>query len=194
MLLSLDIAGANMGYSIWNTGSVLSCGVIKTEKSKGKRILVSDDYFRRSTELYAGLYAVMHTWKPSGVIGELPSGSQNAVAAKLLGIATCAVACACHVASLPFEGCTQQAVKKAACGRNDASKDDIMDAVAEKLNIRVDRKQIDIKRGKRAGKVSEQKTFYFCGGSFPAKEFEHIADSIVVYWALQNNNLVRLFG
>lgn len=69
-----------------------------------------------------------------------------------------------------------------------------MDRVIEIYGGRKTVKTIPVIRGKRAGKESERVDYHFLGDVWPKGSFEHVADSCGAYLALQDNNLVRMFG
>jgi hypothetical protein len=87
MILTLDIAFASMGWAVMNKGKVIDCGAIKTEKTKNKQTRVSDDRAWRAAILSKELNEIIVDNNVGAVVGELPSGSQNAIAANLLGMA-----------------------------------------------------------------------------------------------------------
>jgi len=186
-LLSLDIAFSNLGFTVWQKGKPIDAGVIKTEKTKVKGKLVSDDNSERCKIIVHALNDLFALHGIKGVIGEMPSGSQSSNAAKAQGLITGVVVAVCETNGIPVEWCTQQAVKKAICGQLSASKRETNLAVAKRLDIKVTSETI----GKR--KHPEFK-FYFLSMIIPEGEWEHIADSIGTYWALKGGNLVKLFG
>ena len=128
------------------------------------------------------------------IIGESPMGSQSAAAAKSAGLAIGLIATTACLLDLPIEFCTPDSVKKAVTGRKDASKEDIMNRIIELYGGIKTVKAISVTRGKRAGKESERVDYHFLGGVWPKGVFEHIADSCGAWMALQDNNLVRMFG
>ncbi len=69
-----------------------------------------------------------------------------------------------------------------------------MDKISELYGGEKVCKPFQVTKGKRAGKVSELLTYSFLGECWPGGAFEHIADSCGAYLALQDNNLVRIYG
>ena len=129
-----------------------------------------------------------------GVLGELPSGSQNARAANQFGLAIGTVGVATHLLGLPAEWCSQQEVKKAVTGNRFATKDEIIDTICEIIGAKKTEQKILITKGKRKGETTIRKTYHLLNKKFPESKFEHIADSIGVYLALKTGNLVKMFG
>jgi len=199
MLLALDVAFSNIGWTVWHNKAPFSCGLISTEKATKKTTLVSDDDSRRCCEIMRQITIVVQAHECQGIIGELPSGSQNARAANMGGMALCAVNAAAHFLDLPAEWCGENDVKMAVCGKKNATKDEIMDAVIAIFGgkktagpVRTTR----ITKGKRAGKTvkSQRVDYTFLGQTWAKGNFEHIADSCGVWLALRNRNLVKMFG
>lgn len=186
MLISLDMGFKNTGWSVFDKGKVIAVGVIVTEKSTKKNIRVSDDYFNRASRLADELITLFIQHEPDGMIAELPSGgSQNARASHQMGIATGVLASLCANWTMPFEGATPQEVKLAATGMKKATKEEVMDAICKKFGW-----EKEIRNGPKKVMVN----FKLLGRSYGKGEFEHIADSIAVYLALKQNNLVKMYG
>jgi Holliday junction resolvasome RuvABC endonuclease subunit len=199
MLLCLDVAFSHLGWSLFGASQPKECGVIEAEVDGGKKRLVSDVRADRCASMVKQLLDIVELNKTRGtpirgVIGELPSGSQNAAAANQLGIASGLVVTFCLLKDLPAEWVSQNDVKRAVTGKLSATKEEIMDRVAEHYGWVKEEKVIAIGKGKRAGQTSTQATYCALGQRFPKSTFEHIADSIGVYWASRHRNLVRMWG
>lgn len=169
MILCLDIAFANMGWSAVYKGTPVGFGTIRTEKDKRKQTRVSDDNMHRAGMLSEGLIEILkHNHEIKGIIGEVPHGSQNAVAAKLLGFACGVVSGVAAASGIPCEWVSEGDSKKAAIGKRSGTKEEMMDWCR--------RQWPEIK--------------------FPTAKthFEHVADSLAAYHALRNGVLVRAFG
>jgi Holliday junction resolvasome RuvABC endonuclease subunit len=168
MILALDLAFANTGWAILEKGKLIKFGTIKTEKTKVKNTLVSDDRATRATHLAQELVHLIQGNDIKAIVGELPSGSQNATAANLLGWAGgVAVAVAtCH--KLPCEWISQGDSKKITLGVRSATKEAMM----------------------------EWATGAYPDTVFPSAKcnFEHVADSLSAYNGLRSGILVRTFG
>jgi len=194
MLIALDIAFKNIGWSIWHDKHPVKAGVIQTEKTKNKQTRVCDDNSYRCSFAARTLQEIIRDERVTAIIGESPMGSQSAAAAKSAGLAIGLIATTACLLNLPIEYCTPDSVKKAVCGRKDASKDDIMDRIIEVYGGKKFVKTIAVTKGKRAGKESERVDYAFLGGLWAKGTFEHIADSCGAYMSLKDNNLVRMFG
>jgi len=194
MILCLDIAFEHIGYSMFHDKHPVALGMIHVPKSGKKNVRVSDERADRCAAMVGHLINLIFKHKAQGVIGELPSGSQNARAANLLGWAGGLVVTTCRILELPAEWVSQNDVKIAVAGKKNATKPEIMDKVAEFYGWNRKEKVIKIKKGKRAGKTTKQVTYDALGGKYPAGKFEHVADSIGVYWASRDRNLVRMYG
>lgn len=182
MLLSIDVGFANLGWVVFHRGDVIDMGVITTQKAKRKTVRVADDNADRAIVLARGLAEVMRRHRIKGIIGEMPSGgSQSSRASNQMGIATGVVSAIVGVWNVPCEWCIPTDVKKAVTGKRSASKDEVMDGVAAKMGW----------RRVTSGRSVEYVSAY---GSFNKGRFEHVADAIGAYWALGNDNLVKMFG
>lgn len=190
-LLCLDIGFSNMGYSIFQKGELWAQGLLITRKSTTKITRVSDDYANRIASLAHQLRTLCNPVHLIGICAELPSGSQNARAAAQMAMATAVVVTTALFLDLPIEYYTAQEVKIAATGNKKASKEEIMDAIAEKFGFNVEVKTSNITKGKRKGKITERKIFSIGNKCYSGGDFEHIADSIGVFLAASHNNLVR---
>jgi len=194
MLLCLDIAFEHIGWSVFHGKQPVGLGVFHAPKSGRKTVRVADERADRASTMVGLLMKVIFDFKVSGVVGELPSGSQNATAANLLGWAGGIVVTTCRILEIPAEWVSQHDVKMAVIGRKNATKPEIMDCVADHYGWERHEKSISIRKGKKAGKTTKQVKYLAMGDAYPAGTFEHIADSIGVYWASKDRNLVRMYG
>lgn len=168
MLLVLDVAFRNTGWAVMDKGKIVDWGTIMTKKEQRKNVRVSDAYAAECAMLSSELINLIKTYKPKGILGELPNGSQNAKAAKLLGGAVATVAAIATGFNLPLEWISEGDSKLAALGARKGIKDDAMNWARNKYP------QIDF------GDVKTQ--------------FEHVADALMAYNGLKNGLLVRTFG
>ena len=174
---------------------MVGTGVIETKKTTKKMVLVSDDNATSCVLISEKLKQIITGHGVRGVVGELPhGGSQNASASHQLGLAIGTVCSTCHLLDIPVEWCTAYDVKKAITGKIYASKTEIIDAICKSYGIVCTKKEILITKGKRKGKISILKTYHILGAKYPESKFEHIADSIGAYMALETGNLVKMFG
>lgn len=86
-ILACDPSLTAWGWAIINwDGSVVKTGCIKTEPlHKKNRIRVGDDFARRLKEIDHVLINAVKKYKVNYMLCELPHGSQNASAAKMVG-------------------------------------------------------------------------------------------------------------
>jgi Holliday junction resolvasome RuvABC endonuclease subunit len=134
IVLGLDPSLCNLGIAaveILPVGErVIEALVIRTEPSpKKRRLLVGEDDARRVAELVGGFRAAVARHQPAALVIEAPAGSQHAKSARALGLAFGAMIGAAKMLDLPLAQVTVQEVKRAACGRKDGSKDDVIAAM-----------------------------------------------------------------
>jgi len=168
MILALDIAFASMGWAVLEKGVVVKCGTIKTQKSKVKTTRVSDDRAWRCGQIAQELNRVIDEYRVEGVVGELPSGSQNAAACSMLGMAMGVVVGVVESAGLPAEWISPTDSKKAAVGTRTASKEEMM------AWCKSEHPYYDLPKTKCL--------------------FEHMADAIAAYNGLRPGHLVKVYG
>ncbi len=106
-----------------------------------------------------------------------------------MAMATAIVASVANILELPTEWCTPTEVKVAVTGLKSATKREMMDTVASYYKWKKHTKSVVVK-----DRIHKRLTYYLHGAKFPGGMFEHIADSIGAYWALQDGNLVKMFG
>ena len=141
-ILALDVGFAHTGYvvarqEIWpwdGDWAFLEIGCIETEQSAKKReVRAADDRARRAAEMYRGIVNVARRHGVVAVLVELPhGGAQSARAASAMAAAAAIAACAVEALGVFHEWYTPDAVKVAACGRKNASKDEVMDAARKR--------------------------------------------------------------
>lgn len=168
MILALDIAFANLGWSLVENGQVVTFGTIRTEKDKRKSTRASDDKAARAAFMASELQKIIDKHKPKGIVGELPSGSQSAAPANLLGYASGVVVGVAVANGIPCEWISEGDSKKAAIGKRTGTKEEMMEW-ARKEHPMVDFPQVKC-------------------------QFEHVADSLAAYNGLKTGVLVGAFG
>jgi Holliday junction resolvasome RuvABC endonuclease subunit len=131
-ILCLDLALANTGVAVLSLGEpdrLVAVDVIRTEAGSGKA-RVSDDDWRRTSELVLGLEHAIGRWEPVHIFIECPTGgSKSAKAAKSMALSRGA---ACGAITLLGIGCTLVTpfeAKRAATGDSNATKDQVRDSV-----------------------------------------------------------------
>jgi len=177
-LLSLDVGFKNLGWALWEKGQLQDMGCIVTDKSARKTTRTADDYAFRAAQIARNLNGLIKDYSVQAIVAELPSGgAQSAKAMVMMGMATAVVSSVASVLNLPAEWCTPNEVKLAVSGKRSATKDEIMDLVAEKMGFE---------------KTNGGRVIKYNG--IQKGLFEHIADAIGAYWALSDANLVKIFG
>jgi Holliday junction resolvasome RuvABC endonuclease subunit len=168
-LLALDVGFAKMGWCVFDNGEPIAFGIIKTAKSGKKNVRVADDRAYMAGYLAAELKRVICDHKVCGCVGELPSG--GAKSAKAMAYMAAGIAVASSVLSvlkIPVEWTTPTEGKMALCGKRNASKVEMMDAVRKEYP-------------------------HILWPKVKAK-FEDVADAVGAYRAAKDGTLVRLFG
>lgn len=181
-ILSLDVGFSSTGYVVWEDNKPIACGVIKTETTTKKSTRVADDNASRSMEMANALNGIIKRYQVKGIVGELPSGgAQSARAIAHMALATGIVSSVAAVTGVPCEWCTPIENKKRLAGSKSASKVDMMNAAIDKCG--------GTKRSSGRGVY-----YKLVDEEFPASSFEHIADAVGAYYALENCTLVRLLS
>jgi Holliday junction resolvasome RuvABC endonuclease subunit len=139
IVLGLDPSLCNLGIAAidlrlnFREDRVVELQVIRTEPSAKKRkLLVAEDDARRVAELVGGLHQVIARRRPVALVIESPAGSQHAKSARALGLAFGAMVATAKLLGLPLVQVTVQDVKRAACGRRDGSKEDVIAAMEQR--------------------------------------------------------------
>ena len=193
-LLALDMAFGNIGYTVWCDGRPIACGLITSEKRKNKKLRVADCDADQCASMSMELREIIDGQSCGGIVAEIPSGSQSAIAAKCNGLVIGLVSTLAAAIGKPIEFCTPDSVKKSTVGKKNASKMEIMDWVIGEFGGGKSVKEAKITKGKNKGKVQERITYTFLDTAFPKTKFEHVADSVGAYMASRSGNLVRMFG
>lgn len=112
----------------------LACGVIRTAKaSKKSATYASDDNLSRAREISSALAALIQQHNPSVLCAESMSFPRNASAAAKVAVSWGVVASLAERYNLPVLQASPQKVKKALCGVNDASKEQVQAAFTERV-------------------------------------------------------------
>ncbi len=133
-LLGLDPGFANMGWAVIEIASwgekLIETGVLRTEKSDKKRqVLASDDNLRRGREVAETLMGVLKRHHISAICAESMSFPRNAGAAAKMAMCWGVVATLSAQSNLPVVQASPQEIKKCLCGKKDASKEEVEEAV-----------------------------------------------------------------
>ena len=111
-------------------GEVVASGAERTNpKATKMRVRKGDDLVRRCSEITTALLQVIDEWKVEYLVSELPSGSQSASAAVMIGIVTGVVQTLSASLYLPIEWYSQQDAKKAAMLPRRAGKKAMLEAM-----------------------------------------------------------------
>lgn len=115
---------------------VVDAGVVRTEKSAKKRaVLASDDNHRRSVELFGALWRLVASQRVVAIAAESQSWPRNAGASAKVGMAWGVISAIAARLELPLVQASPQAVKRAICGRKDASKEDVLAALEQRYGV-----------------------------------------------------------
>lgn len=125
------------GYAVLNTqGVVHATGCIKTEpQAKKRRIREGDDLVRRISEINKELLYVMAIHRVNYILGELPHGSQSAVAAKMIGVVTAIIQSFADLHNLGIEWYSEADVKKCLSGRRNLSKQETINLIRNHYDV-----------------------------------------------------------
>ena len=148
---------------------VIASKCVRTQPTKDKRaVRVADDDAERCMFLARAIQAFLQGWDPKAVVVELPhGGAQGARAIRAMALATGVVSAVLANNGYPVEWVTPQAVKKAAAGRRDASKQAVEQSVRQR--------------------------FQWPDGTMPktAAEREHICDAAGAVMAAEHGALIQ---
>ena len=181
-LMSLDVGFSATGYVIWENNKPVACGVVKTESTTKKTVRTADDNSSRSMEMANAFKRIIKEHDVKGIVGELPSGgAQSARAITHMALATGVVSAVAAMAGIPCEWCTPIDNKKVMTGKRSASKEEMMNEA--------------VRRCGGSYRTSGRACYYRLTkelDEYPGGSFEHIADAVGAYYALENCTLVKL--
>lgn len=132
--LAVDPAFRNFGWVLQDEDSIYAAGVIRTEKDKDKKTLISEDNVRCALHISNRLeeIAIRHTrdhgYQARLVHAESQVGSKSSKAAQLQGMAW-GVICGKFSNGWTIHQMQPQTVKKIICGKRTASKEEVEDAI-----------------------------------------------------------------
>jgi len=167
MILALDISLSEFGLAVFDSEGKLvhgECIITKPVKKKlNARIIDSDQM--RVKEIALRLLELHKQYNFKGIVAEVPpGGTQGARSATALGLAKGAVWAFAALMNLPFESYLPHEAKKAATGKMNASKEEVVAAVKRRW-----------------------RDFQFPTAK---NHLEAICDACSVYLAAERNNLV----
>lgn len=169
-LLCVDPGHANAGAAVIesSTGSVIALRLCETRRHDQKqRWRYADDQARRTQELARFYHGLMTEFSIKRLLVELPiGGAPNSQAATDLARASTVLVAVAEVHGCAMEWYSPSEVKRAATGRANASKLEVMTAIDKIYNVAV---------------------------QFPrASQREHICDALGVWLAGRTGALARL--
>jgi len=150
-VLALDPAFRNVGWTLWEDGVITNCGVITTVAAKKD---ISKHNASEAAKIANNLANIFRGCQIDRVVAEIPMGSQNSRAANLGGAIMGIVATACCILHVPLTWVAPNDIKTVVAKKELVSKDMVMDYVRENYPFKYPKTK---------------------------KEFEHIADSVLVY-------------
>ena len=170
MILALDISLSGLGIAVIDEHGKLvhgECVITKPIKKKLNTRVMDSDHLRIK-EISLRLKTLHEQYGFKGIVAEVPpGGTQGARSATALGLAKGAVWNFATVMNLPFENYLPHEAKKAATGKMNASKEEVIRAVKRRW-----------------------KDFNFPQAK---KHLEAVCDACSTYMAAENNNLVLTF-
>lgn len=142
VVLGLDPGFASFGWALVLLGTesaqdrVHGLGAIRTVKAdKLRGVRSTDDNVERAREIDAELRRMLHGHRVVAIAAESMSFVRSSAVMAKIGMAwgvTVGLACG---SGLPLLGCTPQELKRAVCGRLDASKAEVAKALDERYGI-----------------------------------------------------------
>lgn len=135
-ILGIDPGFASVGVAVVALGDTpandcpIKLDVIRTKKADTKRkVRASDDNLGRAKEIAAELQKILTLYPASLICAETMSYPRNAAAAAKMAICWGVLAAIAQQRHIPITQASPQEVKKALCGRKDASKEEVQDAL-----------------------------------------------------------------
>lgn len=137
MVLTNDPSLTAWGYAVIDENHVVTRhGAIKTESmAKKLKIRKGDDMIRRLSEIIIELLTVMDENAVRLIVSELPHGSQNAAAARMIGAVTGLLQAIATVKGIPIEWYSECDAKKALTGRRSVAKNETIQHIKKHYNI-----------------------------------------------------------
>jgi len=130
-ILTNDPSITAWGYAVLNAaGKVLESGCIKTKsQAKKLRIRKGDDTIRRVNEINRRLLSIIKKHGVNYILSELPHGSQNASAARMIGIVVGIVQTLSDTLEIGVEWYSENDAKKIVLGKSSAAKQEMYRAM-----------------------------------------------------------------
>ena len=138
-VLGIDPGFASIGCAVFQltteTEVPVLLEVVRTSKSSAKRnVRASDDNLDRAREIAAEFQRIIAAYDIRLICAETMSFPRNASAAAKMAICWGVIAALAHQHGIPVVQASPQEVKKALCGKKDASKEEVQEAVRSRYS------------------------------------------------------------
>lgn len=135
--LNIDPGFSWLGWSVCDLTKtnerVIKLGLIRTEKSDKKtNVRAADDNFRRAQYIHNRLWGCIDIHRPSVICFEAYSPVRNSGVAAKLGHAYGVIAAIASEHHIPVVAISPQGIKKAMCGKANASKEEVTKACIDR--------------------------------------------------------------
>ena len=136
-VLGVDPGFASIGYAVFevyrDSERVVDAGLIATTKSDAKRkVRASEDNLERAKEIFSALDGLAERWGVTAVCAETMSFPRNSAAAAKMAMCWGVLAAIVQKRGLALAQASPQEVKKASCGKKDASKEEVPTSVGSR--------------------------------------------------------------
>jgi len=138
-IIAFDPSFTGWGWAVISLDEeVIASGCIKTEPLYSKlKIRKGDDTNRRINELNQELLEAMKVNNVKAIVSEQPHGSQNASAAKMIGIVLGMIQTYADIFEMPIEWYSEGDCKKCTLGKRAATKEETIVKMTELYNISI---------------------------------------------------------
>ena len=135
-VLTNDPSFTACGWALLNRdGEVIQAGCIKTApEQKKRRIRKGDDTMRRISEINHTLKKIIEGYNVNYILAELPHGSQNASAARMIGMVAGVLQTISDWTDIAIDWYSEADAKKAVLGKRSATKQEMIDAMAHEYS------------------------------------------------------------
>jgi Holliday junction resolvasome RuvABC endonuclease subunit len=136
-ILACDPSLTAWGYAIIDLEcQVREAGCIKTApENKKRKIRKGDDSVRRVSEINNMLQSLIEQYHINYILTELPHGSQNASAARMIGYVVGMLQTWSDSLNIGIEWYSENDVKKYLFGRGSVTKTEMIEKIKTKLNV-----------------------------------------------------------
>ncbi len=136
-ILTNDPSITAWGWAVLDwSGKILKVGCIKTEGSQKKqRIRKGDDTTRRINEINRVLLRMIKHYNVTYILSELTHGSQNAGAAKAIGMVTAIIQTLSDALGIGVEWYSENDAKKCLFGKKSITKQEMINKITELYEV-----------------------------------------------------------